>query len=100
MFEVFRDLAEVAVLAVGGDPFLDLGQDSSSSVYSIFDPNESKHSLGIDLILRSITLSLELGKRFYYPGYAYLEPSAYDYKKKLSALEVFDWAGNWSSVRL
>jgi leucyl-tRNA---protein transferase len=78
-----------------GAHFLDVGETSTSSVYSIYDPNESKHSLGIDLILRSITLSLELDKRLYYPGYAYLGPSAYDYKKNLSALEVFDWAGGW-----
>jgi leucyl-tRNA---protein transferase len=78
-----------------GAHFLDVGETSTSSVYSIYDPNESKHSLGIDLILRAIAYSLELGKRLYYPGYAYLEPSAYDYKKKLSALEVFDWAEHW-----
>jgi leucyl-tRNA---protein transferase len=78
-----------------GAHFLDIGETSTSSVYSIYDPNESKHSLGIDLILRSIAYSLELGKRLYYPGYAYLEPSAYDYKKKLSALEVFDWTEHW-----
>ena len=82
-----------------GAHFLDLGEASTSSVYSIYDPNESKHSLGIDLILRAISLSLELGKRLYYPGYAYLEPSAYDYKKKLSALEVFDWDGNWQRFK-
>ena len=78
-----------------GAHFLDLGETSTSSVYSIYDPNESKHSLGIDLILRSIAYSHLLGKRFYYPGYAYRESSAYDYKKKLSALEVFDWYGHW-----
>jgi leucyl-tRNA---protein transferase len=78
-----------------GAHFLDVGEISTSSVYSIYDPNESRHSLGIDLILRAIAYSHLLGKRLYYPGYAYLEPSAYDYKKKLSALEVFDWAGRW-----
>ncbi len=82
-----------------GAHFLDLGETATSSVYSIYDPNESKHSLGIDLILRSIDLSLELDKRLYYPGYAYLEPSAYDYKKNLSALEVFDWAGGWQRFK-
>jgi leucyl-tRNA---protein transferase len=84
-----------------GAHFLDLGENSSSSVYSIYDPNESKHSLGIDLILRAIAYSHLLGKRLYYPGYAYLEPSAYDYKKKLSALEVFNWtdANGWTAVK-
>ena len=75
--------------------FLDIGATSTSSIYSIYDPNESKHSLGVYLILCSIKHSISLGKTLYYPGYATLEPSAYDYKKKFSALEFYDWHGNW-----
>ncbi len=75
--------------------FLDIGATSTSSIYSIYDPSESKHSLGVYLILCSIKHSIALGKTFYYPGYATLEPSVYDYKKRLSALEFFDWNGNW-----
>jgi leucyl-tRNA---protein transferase len=75
--------------------FLDIGATSTSSIYSIYDPSESKHSLGIYLILCSIKYSIALGKTFYYPGYATLEPSVYDYKKRFSALEFFDWNGNW-----
>jgi leucyl-tRNA---protein transferase len=82
-----------------GAHFLDIGETSTSSIYSIYDPNESKHSLGIDLILRSISFSLELGKQLYYPGYAYLEPSTYDYKKKLSALEAYDWVEHWTPLQ-
>jgi arginine-tRNA-protein transferase len=47
------------------------------------------------MILHSILLSRAWGKAYYYPGYAYLEPSEYDYKKRLGALEYFDWRGHW-----
>lgn len=78
--------------------FLDIGTTSTSSIYSIYDPSESKHSLGVYLILCSIQHSIELGKTFYYPGYATLEPSVYDYKKRFAALEFFDWNGNWLTL--
>jgi arginine-tRNA-protein transferase len=71
--------------------FLDLGAQASSSVYSIYEPAEPKRSLGICLILLSIAYSIELGKEYYYPGYAYHEPSHYDYKKRFRGLEQFDW---------
>jgi leucyl-tRNA---protein transferase len=78
-----------------GVSFLDLGENSSSSVYSIYEPEITKRSLGIFLILNSIRYSMELGKRYYYLGYAYREPSHYDYKKRFSGLEKFDWADKW-----
>jgi leucyl-tRNA---protein transferase len=86
---LFKDGRLIAVT------FLDIGATSTSSIYSIYDPSQSKHSLGVYLILCSIKHSIALGKTFYYPGYATLEPSAYDYKKRFSALEYFDWNGNW-----
>lgn len=71
--------------------FLDLGARATSSVYSIFEPTETKRGLGIYLILLSIAYSQELGKQYYYHGYSYQEPSHYDYKKRFSGLEQFDW---------
>ena len=71
--------------------FLDIGAQATSSVYSIYEPTETKRSLGIYLILLSIAYSRELGMTHYYPGYAYREPSYYDYKKRFSGLEQFDW---------
>jgi len=71
--------------------FLDVGAFATSSVYAIFEPTETKRSLGTYLILRSISHSLECGMKYYYPGYAYREPSHYDYKKRFSGLEFFDW---------
>ncbi len=78
-----------------GISYLDEGALSTSSVYQCFDPDLSRRSLGILMLLLSIRFSLERGKAFYYPGYAYQEPSEYDYKKRLGALEYFDWLGNW-----
>ncbi len=74
-----------------GVSFLDVGAVATSSIYSIFEPTETKRSLGIYLILLSIAYSLQHGKQYYYPGYAYEEPSVYDYKKRFQGLEKYDW---------
>lgn len=89
---------EIAVLAGGkliGVSFLDIGQTACSSVYAMFEPEESKRSLGIFMILEAIRHSRELGCRYYYPGYAYRGPSFYDYKKNFSGLEVYEWEKGW-----
>ncbi|QQS47529.1 MAG: GNAT family N-acetyltransferase [Acidobacteriota bacterium] len=78
--------------------YLDLGLTASSAVYSIFDPDESSRSPGIFLILEGIRHSIDLGLRYYYLGYAYREPYLYDYKKKFSALEAYDWSSGWGEV--
>jgi arginine-tRNA-protein transferase len=75
--------------------FLDLGNQATSSVYGIFDPEYAKRSLGIFTMLLEIAYSQSRGDTFYYPGYAYHEPSHYDYKKRFTALEWFDWQGHW-----
>ena len=75
--------------------FLDLGGEATSAVYSMFDPAESRRSLGIYTILVAIELSRRAGCRYFYPGYATREPSPYDYKKNLPGLEEYDWQGRW-----
>lgn len=78
--------------------FLDLGQAAASSIYAIYEPTEAKRSLGIYLILLSIDYAIKLGKEYYYPGYAYKEPSHYDYKKKFIGLEYYNWQDSWCSL--
>ncbi len=78
-----------------GVTYLDIGQSATSAVYAMFDPAEANRSLGIFMILESIRFSRERGYQYYYPGYAYREPSAYDYKKRFSALEYLDWTAGW-----
>lgn len=75
--------------------FFDIGRASISSIYAIFDPDESSRSLGIFTMLKEIEYAIANGKKYYYPGYAYEGESYYDYKKRFTATEVFDWNGNW-----
>ncbi len=75
--------------------FLDIGLTATSAVYAAFDPAENKRSLGIFTMLCAIEHSLNLGRRYYYPGYAYREPSMYDYKKRFGSLEFLDWNEGW-----
>lgn len=79
--------------------FLDLGQAATSAVYAMFDPAESRRSLGIYTMLLAIDYSRANGFRYYYPGYACREPSLYDYKKNFAGLEYFDWRGSWLPLR-
>ncbi|MGH9751619.1 MAG: arginine-tRNA-protein transferase [Blastocatellia bacterium] len=75
--------------------FLDIGGQSTSAVYAMFEPSESKRSLGVFTMLEAIRYSRELGCRYYYPGYAYREPSFYDYKKNFAGTEYYDWKEGW-----
>jgi arginyl-tRNA--protein-N-Asp/Glu arginylyltransferase len=77
--------------------FFDVGEKSISAVYAMFEPDETSRSLGIYTMLLTIDYALEKGKSFYYPGYAYEGNSFYDYKKRFSALEAFDWDGHWKN---
>ena len=90
-----RELCVYAKERLLGVTYLDVGATASSGVYAIFDPAEAKRSLGILMILRSIEYSVRCGHRYYYPGYAYREPFAYDYKKRFAALEYIDCSAGW-----
>jgi arginine-tRNA-protein transferase len=78
-----------------GVTYLDIGQTATSAVYAMFDPAQARRSLGILMMLQSIEFSRQRGYRYYYPGYAYREPSAYDYKKRFMGLEYLDWTAGW-----
>jgi leucyl-tRNA---protein transferase len=90
-----REIAVYAGDRLVGVTFLDVGARATSAVYAIHDPMESKRSLGIFMMLESIRYSRQLGCRYYYHGYAYREPFAYDYKKRFSALYYYDWELGW-----
>ena len=79
--------------------FLDVGQRATSAVYAMFDPAHARRSLGIYTMLEAIRYTRSLGCRHYYPGYACVEPSVYDYKKNFAGLEYFDWRGGWHPAR-
>ncbi len=79
--------------------FFDVGETAISSVYAIFAPEEAVRSLGILTMLLEIDFAVKSDKRFYYSGYAYAGNSFYDYKKRFSALERFDWCENWEKFQ-
>jgi arginine-tRNA-protein transferase len=78
--------------------YFDLGKTSISSIYAIFDPTEISRSLGIFTMLKEIEYAIKNGRDFYYHGYAYEGESYYDYKKRFSGLEQFDWKENWITI--
>ena len=78
--------------------FLDVGAEATSAVYAMFDPAESRRSLGVYTMLLAIEHTRRLGRRLYYPGYGTREPSPYDYKRNFAGLEEYDWRGRWLPV--
>ncbi len=68
-----------------------------SSVYAMFHPDHATRALGTLTMLKEIEFARDHAKHFYYHGYAYEGESFYDYKKRLSGLEAFDWKGTWLS---
>lgn len=96
---------EVCVYGGGGEKllaasFFDVGERSVSAVCAMFEPEETRRSLGIFTMLLVIRHAIAAGKKFYYPGYAYEGNSFYDYKKRFAALEVFDWNAGWKDFDL
>ena len=91
-------LAEVTVRLAGrlvAASYLDIGRGGASSVYAIFDPAQSRRSLGIATMLWEMEHARGLGCRHYHPGYAFHRPSEMDYKKQFAGSEWFDWRGRW-----
>ena len=71
--------------------YIDVGATGVSSIYAFFDPDESRRSLGTATMIWEILLARRTGRQWHYPGYAYAEPSGYDYKKRFGPMECFDW---------
>ena len=75
--------------------FYDLGKESLSTIYGMYDLAYQKHGLGIYTMLMEIAYARKLGKRYYYHGYCYGCPSFYDYKKTFQGVQAYDWSGQW-----
>ncbi|MGC1479904.1 MAG: GNAT family N-acetyltransferase [Chthoniobacterales bacterium] len=75
--------------------FFDVGADSLSSVYAMFDAAFADSSPGILTILHELATARELGKRYHYLGYSYTIPSPYDYKRRFASLEAYEWNSGW-----
>ncbi len=77
--------------------YFSVGSELISSVIAIFDPDMPRRSLGIFTILKELEHACETGKSLYYHGYAFEGESFYDYKKRFTGLERYDWEGRWVS---
>jgi leucyl-tRNA---protein transferase len=87
-----RVTKEGELLAVS---YFDVGSNSTSGIYAMFEPTITTRSLGIFTMLKEIEYSRQTGRKFYYQGYAYQGPSFYDYKKRFRGTEAFDWRHEW-----
>ncbi len=83
------------LLAAG---FFDIADRSASGIYTTFEPDEVRRSLGVFTILKEIEYATQQAKEFYYLGYCYSGKSFYDYKKRFHATEAYAWDGKWISV--
>lgn len=71
--------------------FMDLGVESVSSVYAIYEPEHDWRSLGTLTLLKELEIAKKVGKRWLYQGFGTRLPSRYDYKCRLSAIQGYDW---------
>ena len=78
--------------------YFDVGAQAISGIYAMFEPRDSKRSLGIFTMLKEIEFSISAGKEFYYQGYCYEGESFYDYKKRFRGTQGFDWTGRWEPL--
>ncbi|UWQ98219.1 arginyltransferase [Rhodobacteraceae bacterium S2214] len=73
----------------------DILDDGLSLVYSFFDPDFDRSSLGTFIILDHIAIAIDLGLPYVYLGYWVPGSPKMDYKSKFSGLEVYhnrEWA--------
>lgn len=76
----------------------DVLKDGLSMVYSFFDPDIIRNSLGTHVILDHVQLATELGLDYVYLGYWVPGSDKMDYKAKFSPLEFHD-KGTWKRLR-
>ncbi|MEM9811582.1 MAG: arginyltransferase [Pseudomonadota bacterium] len=72
----------------------DMLSDGLSMVYSFYEPNLVKNSLGTYIILDHIAIAREAGMKYVYLGYWVEGSRKMDYKSRFSPLEVF-FRGSW-----
>jgi arginine-tRNA-protein transferase len=73
--------------------YLDVGVKGVSSIYAFFDPEFEARRLGVATMLWELIFARSTGKKWHYPGYCYVEPSGYDYKKHFQPMFYYDWQG-------
>ncbi|MGR3626873.1 MAG: aspartate/glutamate leucyltransferase, partial [Limimaricola sp.] len=75
----------------------DILDDGLSMVYSFFDPNEDRRSLGTHVILDHVRIAQEMGLPYVYLGYWVPGSPKMDYKARFAALELYR-GGRWQPM--
>ncbi|TRD18897.1 arginyltransferase [Palleronia caenipelagi] len=75
----------------------DVLDDGVSLVYSFFDPDQSRRSLGTYVILDHIEIARQMGRPYVYLGYWVPSSAKMAYKAKFSPLEIFK-GGRWQDI--
>jgi len=88
-----RDANEVAAVCL-----TDVFDDGVSMVYSFYDPDKPRQSLGTYIILDHIAIAREAGLPYVYLGYWVPGSAKMGYKAAFSGLEVYS-CGNWQQMR-
>ncbi len=73
--------------------------DGLSSVYSFFDPNLARRSLGTFCVLYQLQMAAELGKDWLYLGYWIQESQKMSYKSRFKPIQMFR-DGQWQTLNL
>jgi arginyl-tRNA--protein-N-Asp/Glu arginylyltransferase len=71
--------------------FFDETEKVCYSTLAFYDPAEIHRSLGIFTLIAEIEYGMARGKSYHHPGHAHYENTKYDYKKRFSNAECFDW---------
>lgn len=91
-FVELRDRDRLVAIAV-----TDFCADGLSAVYTFFDPNLPRRSLGTHAILSQIRLAAEQGLDYLYLGFWIAGHPKMDYKKRFAGLEILR-NGNWQAL--
>ena len=72
---------------------MDRTRDGLSAVYSFFDPDQPRRSLGTNVVLSLIDLAREQGRPYVYLGFWVPESAKMAYKAEFAPIECFTPAG-------
>jgi len=94
-YSIYKDGKSVPVAVCLSDLF----EDGLSMVYSFFEPELAKESIGTYMILDHIRIAQESGLPYVYLGYWVQGSPKMDYKSKFQPLETFT-EGGWKTLEL
>jgi leucyl-tRNA---protein transferase len=85
------------LIAVG---FIDVSQDSFSSVYFVYKTEYEQYRLGTYSIIKEVEHAASKGMKYYYLGYYIRESRSMSYKNHFHPNEKFDWINQvWTRER-